>query len=186
VLPAGIERVFTVDEVLRMVEAGILREDERIELLGGRLITVSPQGPRHRSILLAIYERLRVVYVGREVHVVTQLPLWTSPIELPEPDISVIRGAARDFTTRHPRGEEALLVVEVAVSSIALDRAKAETYAAAGVPEYWLVDVVGARIEVCCEPQPDGRYRSVRILADTDVLSPPEVDTAFTVSELLG
>lgn len=73
----------------------------------------------------------------------------------PEPDLAVVRGAARDHLQRHPRGDEVALVVEVAESSLAKDRLKAKLYGKAGIACYWIVNLVDRRIEAYCRPQPD-------------------------------
>lgn len=189
-LPMREFRRFTVAEVMQMVEAGILAEDESIELLDGVLVVMSPQGPKHSYITTKLREQLSDVYRGRpDSH-----PLWVreeKPLEagwrdLPEPDLVVVCGRADTYIERHPRGDETLLVIEVAYTSLELDRAKAAIYARAAVPVYWLIDVRSGRIEVCTEPQPDeGCYRVTRVLAGTDVIKLPQSNGEWRVADLL-
>lgn len=162
-------RRFSVDDVVRMVEAGILGEDERVELIDGELIVMAPQGPEHADITTRLHDRLRQAF-GDGFVVREAKPIVTAVDGLPEPDLAVVAGSYADFARRHPRGDEAVLVVEVAVSSLLVDRAKAATYARAGVPRFWLLDVKAGRIEAHEEPHADGRYGIVRVLADGDVL----------------
>lgn len=177
-------RRFTRDEVLRMVEVGILRDREPLQLLDGELVEMSPQDPAHASTASLLGERLRDVYRDR-CNVRQAAPINAGENSLPEPDVAVVSGSARDFVRRHPRGDETVLVVEVSRTSRALHRVKAAIYARSGVPVYWLVDVVNRRIEVHEEPQPDGRYRLVRVLSGSDTLAPPSTTVLWTVAELL-
>lgn len=149
-------RPLTADEVMAMVEAGILAEDEPVELLHGALVAVSPTSPAHEAIKARLLrwlargdgaERYELRIEGALV-----VPDRTS---LPEPDLMVLP-AVQD-PARHPT--TALLVVEVAVSSLATDTTiKPALYAAAGVPELWVVDVGAERLEAFGEPQA-GEYR---------------------------
>lgn len=140
----------TVDDVERMVEAGILAEDASVELLEGELVAVNPQGPAHATGKAVLGDLLRRAYVGAYVR--DQDPLQCGAFSLPEPDLAVVRGRAQDYGARHPRGDEALLVVEISRTSLELDHSKAAVYAAAGVPEYWIVDLVARCITVHREP----------------------------------
>src|SRR5215208_322510 len=95
-------RRFTRDEVLRMVEAGILGEDEPLELLDGRLVLMTPQGPEHGYSATTLRDRLQETYRGR-AFVREDKPLDCGVESLPEPDLAVIPGTPRDFVTCHPR-----------------------------------------------------------------------------------
>lgn len=142
---------FTADEVLRMVDVGILTKDDRLELLDGELIVVSPQGSFHSALTARIHRLLEGVF-GAGFHARDHSPLHLGPHDLPEPDVAIVRGEADDYLHRHPGGADVVLVVEVAVSSLRADRAKATLYARAGVPEYWLVDVEGREVVVHRHP----------------------------------
>lgn len=176
-------RLLKTDEVLRMVDAGILGEDEPVELLDGVLVEMSPQGPIHAGSITAVAERLRGVYAGR-ASVREDKPVTAGPYSLPEPDIAVVRGRVGDYFTAHPSGADVVLAVELAWSSHAEDRRKAAIYAAAFVPVYWLVDLKDRRVEVRTNPQ-GGAYTSTQILAETDVVSLPELDVRWSVRDLL-
>jgi Uma2 family endonuclease len=101
-------RRFTADEVARMVEAGILREDEPVELIAGELIVVSPQGPLHSTIIQRLNQRLSLIF-GSRAHTRIQFPIQVPPHGLPEPDLAVVRGAIDDYARRHPSGDDVIL-----------------------------------------------------------------------------
>lgn len=179
-------RRFAVDDVLRMIADGIFGEDERIELVQGEILVVNPQGPDHRGIKDDLNKRLVLAYAARDVHILNQGPVRAGAHGLPEPDLAVVRGAARQYLEHHPTGADLLLVIELAKSSQARDHDKATDYAAGGVPLYWLVDLVARVVEVHSDPDAAlGRYRSVQVLDEDDELSLPELDVRWSVASLL-
>jgi Uma2 family endonuclease len=140
------------DEFERTVEQGLFR-DERIELLQGVLVEMSPQGTRHAATIQRLTAKLVALLVGR-ADVRIKLPLAVTPDSLPEPDVAVV--ASGDYDRAHPT--TAFLVIEVAESSLNKDRlVKAALYATAAVQEYWIVDVVAGVIEIHTDPI-SGRY----------------------------
>jgi Uma2 family endonuclease len=161
-------RPLTADEVLRMVQVGILSEDTRVELLHGVLTQVSPMSPQHAEICMRLTRWLdaavpRFVVRGRFPLLV---PDRTS---LPEPDIAVVEPG--DYLHVHPDG--ALLVVEVAYSSLVTDtKIKPELYAAAGVPDYWVVDVEAKRLRVFRDPQAEGGYARETVSGPVGLVEP--------------
>jgi Uma2 family endonuclease len=175
-------RRFTVDDVHRMVEVGILDEDEAVELLAGELVEVNPQGPAHAWCRRTLARRLRAACAGR-VLVLERDPLECGSHSLPEPDVAVIAGDEASFRERHPRGDEASLVVEVARTSQRVDRDKAAIYAAAGVPEYWLVDLVMRTATIHRERTTQG-YARIEVLDESAALPLPD-GTTILLRELL-
>jgi Uma2 family endonuclease len=143
---------YSPDAYHRLIEAGGFDEDERVELLDGLLVGMSPKTPRHERAVRWLGRWLsRSIDEERfEVGIASPLTLGTSE---PEPDVALlIRGAPTPY---HPAS--AALVIEVAVSSLARDLGvKAELYASAGVPEYWVLDLDGRRMIVHRRPAPDG------------------------------
>ena len=177
-------RPLTADEVLRMVEAGILAEDEPVELLHGVLTAVSPKSPAHGVVMVRLGRWLAPLTVAGKHDVRTEHPLIVPDrTSLPEPDIAVVE--RDDRTIAHPH--TALLVIEVAVSSPRTDTTiKPALYAAAGVPELWVVDVAGRCVRVFAEPGADG-YAAERVAGEGDVLAPSRIDaTPLAVAELLA
>ena len=164
-----------------MVEAGLL-DDERVELLHGELVAMSPQGSLHSEVAHRLVERLLVPLQGR-ARVRGHSPLAATESSEPEPDVSVVPCA--DFSHGHPG--RAFLVIEVANTSLATDRGiKASVYAESGVPEYWIVNLVERVIEVHREPQ-EGKSRVVdtKRRGDTIALAHfPDVELA--VADIVG
>lgn len=162
-------RPLRVDELEQMVAAGILAEDEPVQLLEGALVVVSPQGPIHAGLITQIHTHLTsLLPKGWLIRV--QMPLWVSETSLPEPDLAVIPFVEDFYASRHPRAAETRLAIEVAHTSQDLDRSKAELYARGGVVEYWLVDLPASRVEVYTEPRTEGRYVTTRVLGRGDTL----------------
>ena len=178
-------RRFTSDEVLRMVEEGILDEDERLELLDGELVVMSPQNPRHAA-LAAKLQRLVAAVAPRGTHLRLHSPIAAGRESLPEPDLALVRGRAEDYLDRHPAGGDLLLVVEIAVTSQAADRLKARIYGQAGVPVYWLLDLPDRHLEVHSGPQATGGYSESRFAGAGESVSVPGADAELSVAELLA
>jgi Uma2 family endonuclease len=163
----------------QMVDSGAL-EGEPVELLEGLLVEVmSPQGTEHATVIRRLTRHLAPAEAWLQV----QLPLEVPPSSVPEPDLALVEG--EPLPGRHPR--TALLVVEVSFSSPQIDRGvKAELYAKAGVPTYWLVDVLGKAVEVRTDPGPGGYSRSKLYGLDTTVPSPAAGVADLEVTPLLA
>ncbi len=142
----------TVERYERMVEAGIFGEKEPIFLWHGRLVEKMTIGPDHCNAaadLIAMLIRL----IPDGWHVRAEQPVRIADDGMPEPDVMVIRGATRDYKGRIPSAQDVSLVVEVADSSVWADSgAVLETYAAQGIPIYWIVNIPKRRVEVYREP----------------------------------
>ncbi|MFB6099220.1 MAG: Uma2 family endonuclease [Salinibacter sp.] len=158
------QRPLTVEEYHRMAEASILSEDDRVELLDGRLIAMSPIGPAHLHCVNRLNELLsRRLYATDDppARLGVQNPIQLSDTSEPEPDVVLLRpGAPQDRT---PTPADVLLVVEVAVTSEDYDRSvKTSRYATAGVPEYWLVDLEQEVVDVARDPDDDTSAEHIR------------------------
>jgi len=142
-----------------MIEAGILGEDQHVELIDGVLVAMTPQGRAHARVIQRL-TRLLVRTLGDDLEVLPQLPLTLPDDSEPEPDLAVVRAEDAQSGKHHPR--TALLVIEVAGDSLRLDRgSKAALYARAGIPEYWIVNLAETTIEVHREPEAAaGAYRA--------------------------
>lgn len=172
----------------RMAEAGLFGPDERVELLEGEIITVTPQQSPHSACIGLIDAALRQAF-GPSYWIRIQLPLIVDPDSEPEPDLAVVPGSPRDYVHDHPR--TALLVVELADSTIAKDRTyKTRIYARAGVPEYWIVNLAERCLEVYRDletsPTQAGLYRSSQKLGPSESIAPLAVpQTLVAVADLL-
>jgi Uma2 family endonuclease len=145
-------RRFTVDEYHRMAAAGILSEDDRVELLDGEIVEMTPIGGAHVACVIRL-NHLLTSRVGAGAAVSVQNPLLLADRSEPQPDVVVLRRQEDLAGAWLPGHEEALLVIEVADVSLERDRnVKIPLYARAGIPEVWLVNLPGDRIEVHREP----------------------------------
>jgi Uma2 family endonuclease len=147
--PAVVYRL-TVDQYDRMLEQGVVAEDEAVELVGGILVKKMPKNSRYAAITGWLGERLAGM-VPAGWHVRKEDPVRIPDYDEPEPDLAVARGAFLDYLGRHPGpGDVALIViVEVAESSLATDRRDKRTaYEKAGVSQYWIVNLIDRQVEV--------------------------------------
>lgn len=164
-------RLLSVDAYHRLIETGVLGEDDRVELLDGELVAMSPQSRAHANMLVRLTAMLDPC-TRFGLHVRAQLPLTFLRSE-PEPDLAVVSGPPPEsLDAAHP--VTALLVIEVSLDSLASDRTrKAAIYAEAGIAEYWIVDLAGRRVEVRRGPDAATRaYRTLEIAAPPGALRP--------------
>jgi Uma2 family endonuclease len=177
---------FTVADFARMVEAGILAEDDRVELIDGEVRAMSPIGPRH----VAIVNRLNALMsrqLADNAIVSVQNPIQLTDYTEPQPDIAVLRPREDFYARALPLPEDVLLVVEVAETSLEYDREeKLPRYAQVGIPEVWLIDV--ERETVTQYTQPDGmHYRHEQSLARGQRLVSVSVSTLrLSVDDIFG
>lgn len=166
-----------------MAEAGVFAEDERIELVEGVIVEMSPVGPRHIEAVIALNALLLPQLVDR-YDVSVQMPLGTDPSGEPQPDLTLLR---KDRTRgRIPAAADTALVVEVADSSLRYDReVKGPLYARAGVPELWIVNLVDDVVEVSTEPGPEGYEATISFPRGRRVDSPTLPSIAFDAEEVL-
>lgn len=173
-----------------MVETGILTEDDRVELLDGRLIAMSPIGPDHLHCVNRLNQLLSRRVYAREspaAWISVQNPIQISDASEPEPDLTLLRPDASQDNT--PRPEDVLLVVEVADSTADYDRTvKQPRYARAGIPVFWLVDLGTESVDVASDPAGDA-YAERRRYGRGDTLPlPPPLDDLdpIPVADVLG
>lgn len=173
-------RRFDVDDYHRMARAGILPEDDRVELLDGEIVRMTPIGSRHASCVERLC-RMLMQRVGDRAWVRIQNPVRLGPYSEPEPDVALLRLRADDYALEHPAAEDTLLVIEIAESSLDIDRTiKLPLYAAAGIGEVWIVDLSTDRIELYRRPR-EGAYESRRA-ATSGTVSPlafPDLEIAI-------
>ncbi len=180
-------RRFSVDEYQRMAETGILDEDERVELIEGEIVEMSPIGPPHASVVARIVSLL-VSRLGVRAIVWPQnslvLPKQMSQLQ---PDIALLRPRADYYRSANPEPRDVLLLIEVMDSSVFRDRrVKLPIYARAGLAEVWLVDVGADTVDTCRRPT-RGEYRDLRVAGRGDMVTPLEFpDLTLPVSSLLG
>ena len=183
------QRRWTRDEYYRMGELGWFT-GQRVELIDGEIMVLSPQGPSHATSTDRVRRTLERTF-GEGVWVRMQLPVDFGSYSEPEPDVSVVAGSLEDYTSAHPT--TALLIVEVSDSTLSYDRnRKASLYARVGIADYWIINLVGSQLEVRRHPVPNASkrygfdYDEVTILHEADTVVPlcrPQV--RIPVSDLL-
>lgn len=179
-------RHFTVAEYYRMAAAGIFSEDDRVELIEGEVLEMSPIGIRHASCV----NRLNTLFnqrAGQAAIVSVQNPIHLDDYSEPQPDIALLKPRSDFYAQRHPNLDEILLITEVADTSVAYDRnIKIPLYARAEIPEVWLVDLSDEAVEVYAQPSA-GAYRQLRRLRRGETLQSAGIPAlALEVDELLG
>jgi Uma2 family endonuclease len=178
---------FTAKDFHRMVEAGILHEDDRVELLHGEIVDMPPIGPGHASGVKRLLNSFLPLQLEGKVIISVQDPVHLGEHSEPQPDLALLTPQPDFYALRHPTPQDVLLVVEVMESSAGYDReVKVPLYARFGIPETWLVDVEGRLIEVYHEPGPEG-YRQVHTRRRGEHLSPQAFPQfSLTVDEVVG
>lgn len=179
-------RWFNVDEYYRMIDAGILSEDDRVELIEGEVIKMSPIGKFHAACVKkinAIFSRL----VGRTAIVSVQDPIKVDDFSEPQPDIALLKLRDDFYRSGHPPPDDVLLLVEVADSSADYDRRKKiPLYARSGIPEVWLIDLPRDVIEIYARPA-NGRYQDFREARRGGTLTLSSLpNLAISVDDILG
>ncbi|MBI5758119.1 MAG: Uma2 family endonuclease [Planctomycetales bacterium] len=162
---------YTVTDYYRMVPAGIIHRDERVELLDGEVRVMSPIGSWHSGVVSRLQSMLAEA-LRRTAIITIQSPVRLGDYDEPEPDIAVLRPCDDFYTRSHPTPADVLLIIEVADTSLDYDRdEKLPRYAAAGVPEVWLVDIAAEAIEKFCELR-DGIYQVQHVATGAEQVRP--------------
>lgn len=178
-------RRFTREEYHRMAEAGILREDDRVELIEGEIVHMTPIGRRH-AVCVAELNRLLFPAIGQRALLWPQNPIALPNDTEPQPDIVLLRPRADGYLDDDAHPADVLLLVEVADTSQRYDRlVKVPLYGRAGVPEVWIVDLSGEVVEVYRAPTPGG-YAQVDRVGRGGAVSPAAFpDIVLSVDAIL-
>lgn len=177
-------RLLTVEEYHRMSEAGILKPDDRVELLNGQLINMSPIGSKHAACVERLGDLLKTLVAGKAM-VRTQNPVFLGIYSEPEPDIAIVRHKNNYYADRHPQPSEIFLIIEIADSSLEKDRqAKLPLYAEAQIPTYWIVKLDDQEVEVYREPVGD-RYRTKAVFTVEGQIPLVHFDLSIKVHDFL-
>ncbi len=182
---APTRRRFTVKEYYAMAEAGILTEDDRVELLDGDIIAMPPSGIWHAG---RVNRFIRILAPLLERSVVSiQNPIRLNDVSMPEPDAMLLKLREDDYTGKMPVPDDVLLLIEVSDTTVGYDRgAKLSAYARAGIPEVWLVVRKERRIEAYTEPS-EGGYANVRRVGAGGSISPGAFpDVVLEVGKVVG
>jgi Uma2 family endonuclease len=170
-LPLPMHR-FTVEQYHRMIDAGVLTEDDRVELLEGWIVEKMPHTPPHDGTILAAQtELLKVIPASHVLRIQSAITLADSE---PEPDLAVAQGPLRRYFEEHPGPRDLALVVEVAAATLDQDRGiKQRIYARARIPVYWIVNLLDGLVEVYTNPRAgkSPAYRQRQDLGGKDTVS---------------
>lgn len=179
-------RLFTVDDYYRMA-AGVFAEDERVELIEGEIIEMSPAGSRHAGCVIKLNALLHERKEDSPIIIGVHNPVRLNDGTEPQPDIAVLRWRDDYYVGAHPTPADVLLVIEVADSSLVLDLGmKAKSYARAGIPEYWVFDLVKNETVFHAHPE-NGVYKEVRrVPPDESVSLSSNPSIAISFSEVFG
>ena len=178
--------LLTVDDYHAMGAAGILTEDDRVELIEGQIIAMSPIGSRHAACVKRLNQLLTQQTQGQAL-VSVQDPIYLGTYSEPEPDVALLRPRDDFYAEAHPGPEDVLLLIEVADTTVATDRrVKAPLYARSGIAEFWLILLEEDFVEVYRRPAERG-YKEMHRMERGDTLSLPTLEGAtLSVDEVLG
>ncbi len=183
--PQVTRRKFTVEEYHLLARTGILKEDDRVELIDGEIVEMSPIGSRHAACVA----RLTAWAVRLQDRAIAwvQNPVRLGDLTEPQPDLALLRFRSDFYATAHPTPEDIFLVVEVAETSADYDRqVKIPLYARWSIPEAWLVDLDQHRVEVYRNPSSDG-YRDLRGVTGSEPIAPLAFpDLELRAQDILG
>ena len=181
-----LRRRFTVKEFHHMGEAGILTEDDRVELIDGEIVHMTPIGSRHAACVKR-FIRLLTTAVGDRAIVAAQDPVVLGPDSEPQPDVALLRPRPDFYAGGHPGPEDVWLLVEVTDTTAPFDRTvKVPLYARAGIPEVWLVDLAAQSVEVYRRPSASGYAEVQRLTRGHRLTCGAFPDRSVTVDQVLG
>ncbi len=180
------KKLFTVDEYYRMAEVGILGPEDRVELIDGEILRMSPIGVRHAGCVNATHEAFTSALRGRAVTSV-QNPVQLTNYTEPQPDLLLLKSRKDFYRAKKVRGEDVLLVVEVADTTLRYDRdVKLRHYAAADVREVWIEDLQHNRLLVFRDPAGKSYKTALTLTRDQSVSPLAFADVTFNVRDFLG
>ncbi len=164
-------RLLTVQDYHRMVEAGILAADERVELIEGQLFSMAAKGTAHSAAITRIQRILSQRLAGRAL-LRLQDPVQLNDFSEPEPDVAIVQPDPLDYEEHHPRPSEIFWIIEVADTTLRRDRdLKAPAYGRSQIADYWILDLPARQLWVFRNPGTDG-YASQQIFAEQDIIAP--------------
>ena len=180
------KRYFSVDDYYRMFQAGVFSRGDRVELIEGEVVEMSPSGSTHQGCVDEL-SSIVMEKIGRAAIVRVQGPIHVDDYSEPQPDISLLKPRRDYYRRAHPTPADVLLVIEVADTSVEYDRnVKLPLYARAGIPETWLIILPKDLIEVHCEPK-NGKYQKVQRLKRGKSLASLKLpELKLSVDDILG
>ena len=177
---------FTVKEYHKLAESNILSEDDRVELIEGRIVDMTPIGSKHAACVSRLNEIFSEKLQKRAI-INIQNPICLTEYSEPEPDIAIIKRRPDFYAEQLPQPADILLIIEVSDSSLDYDcETKIPLYAKANIPEVWLVNLIENIVEIYSTPSPEG-YNVITKRHHNQIISPKSFhDITLTVSEIFG
>ncbi len=185
-LPRSTLRLISTVDYHRMAEVGILAADEQVELLAGQIVQKMPKGPAH-SALCKRMEKLLERRLEDQALVRLQDPIQLDAYSEPEPDLAVVHPSESFYADNHPTPREVYLIIEISDTTLERDLgSKADLYAAAGIPDYWVVNIAAQQLHVFREPGADGYQRQLILRAQQPITPLAFPDCTLTVQDCFG
>lgn len=178
------KRLFSVDEYHRLVEVGILTPNDKVELIQGEIIKMSPIGPKHAGNIDFVVQRLILLF-QEEIIVRNQNPVQLGDMSEPEPDVSILKPRKNYYTSSHPSAEDVLLLIEYSDSTLQYDQnTKIPLYAAHMIPEVWIVDLKKNRVIVYSNSGGE-EYLNIRTYQKGETIITEQLTKPVNVNDLL-
>jgi len=181
-------KAFTVEEFYQLGEIGILKADERVELIAGDIIEMAAIGTRHAgcvNLIVLVFSELGLLGLKKSALLLVQNPILLDNYSQPQPDITLVRPDPNFCGTQHPQPQDIFLVIEVSDTTLKDDRKKALIYAKSGISEYWIINLDAQLIEVYRHPTVDG-YRDRLSFKSAETISPLAFpDLVIAVDDIL-
>ena len=174
---------FTVEEYHQLAEVGILKPDDRVELINGDIIAMSPIKSSHAGMVTGMLEIL-IIKLYKKATVICQSPITIANHSEPEPDIVIAHYNRDSYRLQHPTPEDIYVVIEVSDTTLEKDReVKHPLYAKAGIPEYWIINLNDRQIEIHRQPK-NGEYHFKQIISQEAVIDCTSVELSLNYSDL--
>ena len=179
-------RKFTVDEYHTMIQSGILHEDDRVELLEGEIVEMSPISSRHAACVNNFTRLFSTLNLNQKIVLAVQNPIILGSHTEPQPDVALLKPRQDMYQSQHPTAKDIYLLIEVTETSHHIDRdRKLPLYAEAGIAEVWLVDLSQEVVERYLEPQGDAYQRIEKYVAGQELSPQAFPDFRLAVKDIL-
>ncbi|MGF1522490.1 MAG: Uma2 family endonuclease [Leptolyngbyaceae cyanobacterium] len=185
-LPPSTLRLLSIHDYHQMAAVGILAADEQVELIAGQIVQKMPKGPAHSALCKRI-EKLLERRLGDQVLVRLQDPIQLDTYSEPEPDIVVVHPSENFYADRHPIPDDVYLIIEISDTTVERDiGSKADLYATAGIPDYWVINIAKQQLHVFREPSADGYQRQLILKGQQSIALLALPNYTVTVQECFG
>jgi len=180
-----LKRKFTIKDYYKMAESGIFTENDRVELIRGEIIEMSPIGRRH-AVCIILLETVLSEKLRKRALISIQNPIQLDDTSEPQPDVVLLKNPIDTYRKRHPQPADIFLIIEVADTTVKYDReVKIPLYAEANIPEVWLVDINNNCAEMYRQPTPDGYQNMQKFTGEQSLSILAFPDIMITVNEII-